>query len=60
MPRPRRTAVRPRSLQKEVRDLTNGRDWGTGDRAKSGDTLEYRITCANPSAGSVSYSVTVD
>ena len=42
------------SLQKEVRNITAGGAWGTSNQAKSGDTLEYRITYLNPSAAQLS------
>jgi uncharacterized repeat protein (TIGR01451 family) len=48
------------SLQKEVRNATTGGAWGTNNQGKSGDTLEYRITYANPSAASLTNVVIVD
>ncbi|MGJ7580565.1 autotransporter-associated beta strand repeat-containing protein [Variovorax sp. RHLX14] len=48
------------SLQKEVRNITTGGAWGTSNQAKSGDTLEYRITYANPSAVPLTTVVIID
>lgn len=48
------------SLQKEVRNITTGGAWGTNNQAKSGDTLEYRISYVNPSAAPLSTVVITD
>lgn len=48
------------SLQKEVRNITTGGTWGTSNQAKSGETLEYRITYLNPSAAPLSTVVITD
>ena len=48
------------SLQKEVRNITTGGAWGTSNQAKSGDTLEYRISYVNPSAAPLSTVVITD
>ena len=48
------------SLQKEVRNITTGGAWGTNNQARSGDTLEYRISYVNPSAAPLSTVVITD
>jgi uncharacterized repeat protein (TIGR01451 family) len=41
------------TLTKEVRNVTQGGSFGTFNQAKSGDTLEYRITYANTTTAPV-------
>jgi autotransporter-associated beta strand protein len=48
------------SLVKEVRNVTTNGNWGTSNKAKSGDVLEYKITYTNNSASPMTSVVISD